>query len=333
MIELQRILCAVDFSDFSRHALNHALGVARYYKSTVTVLHVVTPLPIAVAGSYYTAAVLPPVASQEDMDRAAVDVARFIAESGADDVHVETAIVSAADAHREILLQAERLHADLIVLGTHGGSGFERFFLGSTAEKVLRKAACPVMTVPPRTPDVPATAAVPFTHIVCATDFSETSKATVDYALSLAQESKAALTLTHVIDTYPIYVDFAPPAAIDVPAWTEQAETRLRALVPEAARSTGLVDVEVRTGAPYREIVALAAERKADLIVLGIRGTRAIDRFFFGSTAHHVVRGATCAVMTLRAPFVAQHERLAEIERAVEPVSRSVAEVPASPVA
>jgi nucleotide-binding universal stress UspA family protein len=333
MIELQRILCAVDFSDFSRHALNHALGVARYYQSTVTVLHVVTPLPIAVAGSYYTAAVLPPVASQEDMDRASLEVARFIAEAGAPDVHVETAIVSAADAHREILLQAERLDSDLIVLGTHGGSGFERFFLGSTAEKVLRKAACPVMTVPPRTPDMPATATVPFTHIVCATDFSETSKATVDYALALARESRAAITLTHVIDTYPMYVDFAPPAAIDVPAWTEQAQTRLHALVPDDVRAACRVEEEVRTGAPYREIVALAAERNADLIVLGIRGTRALDRFFFGSTAHHVVREAKCAVMTLRAPFVPHHARLAEIERASEPLASTVARVPAAPVA
>jgi nucleotide-binding universal stress UspA family protein len=267
------------------------------------------------------------------MDRAALDAARFIGELPSDDVRIETAIVSATDAHREIVLQAERLHADLIVLGTHGGSGFDRLLLGSTAEKVLRKAACPVLTVPPRTPDVPATATVPFTHIVCATDFSETSKATVDYALSLARESHAALTLTHVIDTYPLYVDFAPPAAIDVQAWTEQAQKRLHAMVPEAVRVACRVEEVVRTGPPYREIVALAAERHADLIVLGIRGTRAVDRFFFGSTAHHVVRQATCAVMTLRAPFVPHRERVAAVERAIEPASSAAVQVPASPVA
>ena len=68
MIELQRILCAVDFSDFSRHALDHALGVARCYRSTVTALHVVAPLPAAVAGGYYFGSENPPPLMLPRMD-------------------------------------------------------------------------------------------------------------------------------------------------------------------------------------------------------------------------------------------------------------------------
>lgn len=141
---------------------------------------------------------------------------------------------------------------------------------------------------------------VPFTRIVCAVDFSESSKCALDYAISLAQQGKAALTLAHVIETRPLYYDFSPPAAIDLTAWIEQARTRLRAMVPEAVRSSSSVTETVREGKSYREILTLADELEADLIVMGVQGRGAADLFLFGSTTHHVIREARCAVLTLR---------------------------------
>ena len=73
----------------------------------------------------------------------------------------------------EILDQATNMRADLLVIGTHGRSGFERLLLGSVAEKVLRKASCPVITVPPRLPDAVPSGPVVFKRILCAVDFSE----------------------------------------------------------------------------------------------------------------------------------------------------------------
>ena len=63
MTQLKRILCAVDFSEFSRRALDHALGVARCYSSTITALHVVAPMPVVAAGPYYLGAEPPPAIS------------------------------------------------------------------------------------------------------------------------------------------------------------------------------------------------------------------------------------------------------------------------------
>ena len=140
---------------------------------------------------------------------------------------VESVVVEAYDVYREILAQADRLQSNLVVMGTHGRSGFERLFLGSTAEKVLRKARCPVMTVPPKAPDAMASGLAPFKRIVCGIDFSKSSHVALDYAMSLAQENGAALAVVHVIEIHPMYVDFAPPAAIDLHAWTEQATSRL----------------------------------------------------------------------------------------------------------
>jgi nucleotide-binding universal stress UspA family protein len=77
-------------------------------------------------------------------------------------------------------------------------------------------------------------------------------------------------------------------------------EERLRAIVPEAVRAYCTVDTVLAEGKPWREILREAAERRSDLIVIGIHGRGAVDRLFFGSTTQHVVREATCPVLTLR---------------------------------
>lgn len=302
MIELKQILCPVDFSEFSRRALDHALALARCYGSTVTALHVVAPMPVVVPGPYYSGAETPPLMALPPVDRAAVaaQVERLAEGEQVPGVKVDTLVAEAPEVYREILVQAERLGSDAIVMGTHGRSGVERLFLGSTAEKVLRKARCPVMTVPPKAPDAMPRGPIPFTRILCAVDFSDTSKIALDYAMSLARESTAALTLAHVIDTRPLYYDFSPPVAIDLTAWIEEARTRLRAMVPDAVRSSCSVTEVAREGTSYREILSLATELETDLIVLGVRGRGAADLFFFGSTTHHVIREARCAVLTLR---------------------------------
>jgi len=303
MIRIKEVLCPVDFSEFSRRALDHALTVARCYHSTVTALHVVSPAPLlAPVPSHFATESAPPLALPPvDVGAVASELQRFVAVEQMPGVRVETLVTEAPDAYREILVQAQRLHADLIVLGTHGRSGFERLFLGSVAEKVLRKAQAPVMTVPPGTRDAMDRGPAAFARILCALDFSDCSKAALEYALSLAHGNNAALTLAHVLETRPLYADFAPAATIDVAAWTREARDRLHALVPDSFRSARNVAEIVHEGTPYREILQMAANLDADLIVLGVRGRGAADRFFFGSTTHHVIRQAHCAVLTLRA--------------------------------
>ena len=302
MMDFPRILCAVDFSEFSRHALHHALSVARSHRSTVTVLHVVAPAPAAIAGGYYMGAENPPPLRLPTMDleTATRELDRFVRTAPIPGVKIEPVVAEAPEVHREILAQAARRHPTLLVMGTHGRSGFERLFLGSTAEKVLRKAGCPVMTVPPKVGDAMVRGPAPFRRIVCGIDFSKSSRVALDYAMSLAQEDAAALTVVHVIDTHPMYVDLLPPAAIDLHAWIEQATAGLQELVPDKVRAVCSVAEVVREGRPYREILGLASELAADLIVLGVHGRGATDLFFFGSTTHHVVREGHCAVLTVR---------------------------------
>jgi nucleotide-binding universal stress UspA family protein len=301
MAGLKQILCPVDFSEFSRRALDHALGVARCYGSTVVALHVVAPSPVVVPVPYFFGAEVAPPMTLPPVDRArvAAELAAFAETEQAGTARASTLVTEAPEAYKEILVQADQLGADLIVLGTHGRSGFERLFLGSTTEKVLRKARCPVMTVPPHAPDVMPRGPAPFMRILCAIDFSDSSRAALDYAVSLARECKATLTLVHVLETRPLYLDFSPSTVIDLHAWTREVRARMSGMVSEADRSVcNVIDI-AREGTPHREILALAAELDTDLIVLGVRGRGAADLLVFGSTTHHVIRGAHCAVLTV----------------------------------
>jgi nucleotide-binding universal stress UspA family protein len=235
-----------------------------------------------------------------DRAQVAAQLGQFIAPEQVPGIRIESQIEEAPHVHAEILVQADRLHADLVVIGTHGRSGFERLFLGSTAEKVLRKSRRPVMTVPPRAPEAMPRGPGAFSRVLCAVDFSTSSTIALEHALSLARQERSELTLVHVVELFPAYYDFAPPEALNLTAWTETARSQLRGMVPDSVRAECRMRDIVVTGTPYREILRLANDMEADLIVLGIQGRNAVDVFFFGSTAHHVVREARCAVLTLR---------------------------------
>ena len=302
MIELPRILCPVDFSEFSRRALDRAFALARCYRSTVTVLHVVIPMPVATPGAYYFGSEMAPPLLLPGTDPAVVraHLERFVESERPRDVQTDILVAEADQVHEEILAQAERRTASLIVMGTHGRNGFQQLFLGSTAEKVLRQARCAVMTVPRGVPDAVPRTRDPFARIVCAVDFSPQSVTALAYAMSLATEAKAQLSLLHVVEAFPLYIEFSPSTAVDIDAWISDARNRLHASVPDGVRSQCTVKEVVRTGKPYREILSLAAADSSDLIVMGVQGRGAVDRFFFGSTTSHVLREAHCPVLTLR---------------------------------
>jgi nucleotide-binding universal stress UspA family protein len=208
----------------------------------------------------------------------------------------------------EILARADAMPADLLVLGTHGRSGFERLALGSVTEKVLRKTTRPVLTVPRGLGDVIPAPPILFTRIVCAVDFSECSMHALNYAMSLAQQADAHLTVLHVLE---LPLDMPHEAHETIAAGPrdlreyialaeEDRRARLKDAIPDSVRAYCVVDTVLATGKPYREILRVAAETKSDLIVIGIHGRGVADLLFFGSTTQHVVRQASCPVLTLR---------------------------------
>jgi nucleotide-binding universal stress UspA family protein len=305
MIELTRILVPVDFSDHSQHAVAYAVGIARWYGAGVTALHVFVNSPAAnVIPSLYPVAPAP-VSLEPMRDELMTHVRGFVGAAAAYDVPIDVAVEEAPDVHREILVQAEVLKADLIVMGTHGRGALERFMVGSTTEKVLRKAtSCPVMVVPPRAPETPVPP-VQFHRILCPVDFSEGSLAALTYALSLAEEADAHLTLLHAIELTSAMDEVPLPPGFSIQTMREAAEAdrhrRLDELVPDNVREYCTVHTMVVEGRASRAILRVAAERDADLIVMGVHGRGAFDLMLFGSNTHHVVRAATCPVLTVQA--------------------------------
>jgi nucleotide-binding universal stress UspA family protein len=298
MTGFKHILCPIDFSDASKHALEHAVAVASWFKSHVTGLHVARPAfvfepPILFAERGGLKAL--PV----DRDQLFVRLNDFMQPAVGARVPWNARIEEGVPAER-VLDCARSLPADLIVMGTHGRSGFEHLVLGSVTEKVLRNAGCPVMTVPPRA----ATASrLPFKRLLCAVDFSDASIEGLHVALSLAEEADADLTVMNVIDS-PDDETFLVEAfeSADMQKQLEaQAAGRLDALVPDEAAVWCRPSTKVVVGAPHREIVTVANDLMADLIVVGVHGRNVVDLALFGSTTNQVVRRASCPVLTIRA--------------------------------
>lgn len=304
MIEIKEVVCPVDFSEFSRRALHHAVTIAKWYGSHVSVLYVYgVGLPPAAFAPGPAAEALPPaVLTPQTSAQLLAELKGFAEREQRQGIPMDF-LVTDGNIAREILIQARALHADLLVIGTHGRSGFEHLVLGSIAEKVLRTAECPVLTVPREAPD--AVQAVPrlFHEILLAVDFSDASTRALEYALSLAQEADAHLTLLHVIEL-PQSGEGFMPAGFDLASYLRDLSTsfrdRLRSAVPESTRVYCHVEERVEVGAPYREILRVAAEQRVGVIIMGAHGHNVLDRMFFGSTAQHVVRQAHCPVLTLR---------------------------------
>jgi nucleotide-binding universal stress UspA family protein len=296
---IRHVLCPIDFSDFSRHALDHAVAIAHLYEARVTVLHVSSP---AHENMLLSTAGVPPLPTSRDRSHLIARTTQFVEQEIGAVASVEIAVSDAEDVSKDILAHAGALHADLLVMGTHGRSGFDRLVLGSVTEKVLRKAPCPVLTVPRRAPDVVPAGQVLYKRILCGVDFSDASMAALSYALSLAQQADAWLGVVHVVELLPgVYDAPLPHALIDVAREIEaDARQRFSVAVPATAREACQVEDLVVVGHVRRTLVSLAEERHAELIVLGVQGRGAIDRMVFGSTADYVVRRASCPVLTIR---------------------------------
>ena len=304
MIQIGRILCPVDFSDFGRRALDYAAAIARWYEATVSVLYVSPNRP---------AMDVPPMVMDEKDRACLMTKLRALTAHLPADVTVDLRIEEASDVHREILRQAEATRADLLVLGSHGRSGFDRLLLGSVTEKLLHKAACPILIVPRRAPETSPDAPVHFGRILCPVDFSAGSARALTYALSLAEEADARLTVLHVIEMPP-ELRLNPLAAdfnVDAAHAAAEAEClrRLRALIPEQARTYCTVVTAVREGAAYREVLKVAAAESADLIVMGVWGRGAIDLMVFGSNTARVARAAACPVLVVQSQAVVAEPR------------------------
>jgi nucleotide-binding universal stress UspA family protein len=288
--KLENILLATDFSECSKAALPYAHALARQYGSTVHVVHVASPEE--------TGGTAPPTYSPAELralrQHAEAQMEAFLEADSLAGVpyHASVECGPISDMITALIQQHD---IDLIVIGTHGRRGVKKIVVGSVAEEIFRLSPCPVLTIGPEVKES-GLAGGALTRILYATDFSSGSMQALPYAVSLAQQTGARLTLLHSVeDSSEVLWTYLNEAMAAV-------RQRLSELLPPTLSAALNADIVVACGPAANGILTVAETRHAGLIVMGAhRSARhASVTHLPWATASVVISRATCPVLTVR---------------------------------
>jgi nucleotide-binding universal stress UspA family protein len=300
MITLNHVLVPHDFGDTSKTAMDYAIALARMFDAVVDVLHVRDRAETVIPAQF-------PRELYEELETTVRE--RLLRITALDetipglDFHLRS-----GTAHAEILRFAREQRTDLIVLGTHGRRGVAHAVMGSVAETVVRTAPCPVLTVrkPPREYVAP--------NILVPTDFGVASDTALSYGRTLAHTFGGRLHLLHVMENYFMRPIVADPRALEAAARRQLGER----LTPSDRDMLGASTTLEVSDHPAAAIVEYANASQIDFIVMGTHGRQSMERLLTGSVAEHVVRTASCPVLTVRHPereFIVDDDAAAAMRR------------------
>jgi universal stress protein A len=294
MLAIRSILCPVDFSEPSRHALRWATAFARRTRGRLTVLSAVDPLLAEAARLRFGLDLVD--AETEPALRQFADETWSDEAADAPAANFEVRIGNPADV---ILETVARERIELIVMGTHGLGGVRKWLLGSTTERLLRRTHTPVLAVPPTVNDPASlidTASGTTGPVLAAIDFSDTSTRALRWAADIAHELARPLLLVHVVE--PI---------VAAPQWQPYVEDADRARVADALaqleilakRFAGAVQSEslVERGRPADSIASVADQRRAGVIVMGLASSHGPAGSRPGSIAYRILSLAKAPVL------------------------------------
>ncbi len=290
-MRLDKIIVGVDFGDESREAVAHAMCLARHTGAAITLVHVGTRLdePRGAKATRDRADHQFMLDQQRDADRDRLD-AMCAQLSG----HGTAVAALALDGHADGRLAgiAEELDADVLVVGTHGRTGFRRVLLGSVAERSVRLASCAALVA--RAPTPPEGG---YRRILVPTDFSAHADAALAMALGVAAPG-AQVDLLHCWSS-PMIAMESPVDVIS--GLLESAEAAGRDLVERVRpTSTATLGFEALMAPAVAGVLDRATDRGPyDIIVMGSHGRRGFRRFMLGSVAEATVRHAPCSVLVV----------------------------------
>lgn len=304
---INRILVATDFSECARRAIEYGVCVARAWHAHVDLLYVLEVL----RALEFDGPIADPMLEMRRKEAARLleDRATRVKQEGLDvDWHLREGIPS-----EQIGQGAIEQRTDLVVVGTHGRTGLDHIMLGSTAERVIKQAPCPVLTVrvAPIHGEKVVDAPPCIRHLLVPIDFSSPSLDALEYAIQFLDRFGARLTLLHVLE--PIYHDLElglgriEQEVQKRTHWEAQLDS-LAQVVRDRGLAAGSV---VLGGIPSESIITYARGQCCDVIVMGTHGRSGLSRFRYGSVAESVLRQAPCPVLTVRSPkFSPEHRRM-----------------------
>lgn len=296
MTPYKHLLCPVDFSETSLRALEWSSRFSKSVGASLTVLHVLDTDLLSIGNL---------VAVPN-----AFDELRLRAEEAVEKLKREMDLTHARFEIREgvpedvVVGAASGGNVDLVVMGTHGISGFQKFLLGSVTEKVLHRAKVPLLSISPvagrgeeRLPDPRS--------ILMAIDFGPESQAVVRHGTWLAEHYRATRIALHAVRVPYVVLNessFEPMTQLEVSRITDSLVAKrrddLQALLPESAGVETEVLVEV--AAPFDALRDVVEKRSVELVIMGGGGHGEAGIRWLGSTCHKMVRLAPCPVMVVR---------------------------------
>jgi nucleotide-binding universal stress UspA family protein len=302
MSDIHEILVAVDFSEGSKAALDRAALIARQTGANLHVLHVWQAPEFVPALDRSTDATLASISKLVEA-RAREEMDRFVTEAGVRGITIRHAFVEAGVPATAIVDAAARQKHDLIVVGTHGRTGLAHALIGIVAERVVRKAPCPVLSVRERAPK----ASLALRRILAPVDYSDGSRRSLEYAASLALTFGAEIDVVHVWDR-PAYV--SGEVMVHGPGDTKRslgelvhdnAERDMKEFLATLAPIRHM-PFRLLSGEPASTLIKELEAEKYDLVVVGTHGRTGFRRFLLGSIAEKLVRYSPAPVLTVPSP-------------------------------
>lgn len=294
-MELENILVPIDFSDFSKIALNFAVEIAERFNARLTVLHAVVLFQDDVDEEEKMQEYQQWLKAREK--RIDDQMKMNTKSAGEHGIEVDSKIIRGISPGDVILDFINENNYDLIVMGTHGRTGLRHLFQGSVAEKVVRHSPAPVLTVHRSVKNYR------LEKILVPIDFSVYSKKAADYGIILADNLSAQIDFIHIIehDIHPSFYSAGIESIFEVDKDLKQRVIQnMKEFLEDQFPEDLAVNFIVKEGIPHKEIVEYAKDSSADLIVISTHGLTGLEYILLGSTTEKVVRWANCPVLTVK---------------------------------
>jgi nucleotide-binding universal stress UspA family protein len=294
MPPIRTVVVPTDFSEITQHVLEQAIALCALDGGTIHLIHTIR-LPALSA--------LPPSGFPGGLweaihESARAQMAALAKEVEGRGVAVTTECVDAQDPANAVLDCAEREQADWIVMGTHGHTGLAHAILGSVAERTVRAASQPVLSVKEDCRGIER----PAERLLIATDFSAHAERATEVAADYAVQVGAHVHLLHAFEIPGDYVPYTMPMSADFGMLIQSRATEALERTASKLRASGLaVEEHLRRGRPSKVVLEEADRLKVPLIAMGTRGAGGLAHLLVGSVAEHTLRMAPCAVLTVRA--------------------------------
>ncbi len=281
------ILVPVDFSDLSFQAFKAAEAMAAYFEGTITPFHAYVPIT-DIDGSYYMGLGVASQAPMQDLEPILSDRLEEVAREHVDEKFLRPVKLGIGNPSHAIVEEGD--HYDMIVMSTHGRTGFSRMLLGSTAEKVLRLSRKPVLVIEQ------GSRLIPLEKILLTTDLSRNSEVAFPYARQIAKASGARIDIAHIVS----YDDFK-----DLTSAQDAADVRHERLRKLVEKHFSDLDNDCRSEiilsseSPHEAIHNLCHSRDYNLVIMSTIGRTGLKYLTMGSTTANVIRMVNTAALSI----------------------------------